>query len=114
MRLFAPLLPEVALRVGQGLRLDQQTLSFVAATAPAKPYHDSRSRALRLGPARQQRISRRQEFEIVEADAAQARRAGIFHHQEIAGAAAPVAGPFAVHRSIRGSTAGSPPAPAHG
>jgi hypothetical protein len=66
---------EFALRFRQGSWLDQQALSFVAAAAES--YQDRMSRAFRLDPAREQRISRAQELKIVETDAAQARRAGI-------------------------------------
>jgi hypothetical protein len=83
------------------------SLSFVAAAAATEAHDNSASRAFRLHPPRQQRIARRQELEIVEADATQACRARIFHHQQITGAAAPVAGPFALqwldHHQIRGT-----------
>src|SRR3984893_19373639 len=84
--LLASLYFEVVLHVRQSQRLDQQTLSFVATTAPAETHDNSASRAFRLHPPREQRIARRQELEIVEAKAAQACRAGIFHHQQIAAA----------------------------
>src|SRR5229473_1902298 len=96
--LLPPLLVELALRVGQGLRLDQQALPLVAAAALAEAHHDGMSRALRLGPAREQRVSGGEELEIVETDAAQARRPGFFHDEKIAGAAAAVAGPLGVQR----------------
>ena len=60
---------ELALRFRQGLRLDQQTLSFVAAPALAEAHDHGTSGAFRLDPAREQRISGGQKFEIVEIDA---------------------------------------------
>lgn len=84
------------MRVRQGLRLDQQTASFVAVTAPAEANDNSVSGAFRLHTLSEQRIARRQVLEIIETNTAQARRAPIFHHQEIAGAAAPVALPVRV------------------
>src|SRR5262249_57711212 len=48
---------ELALRFRQGLRLDQQTLSFVAAPALAEAHDHGTSGAFRLDPARGQRIS---------------------------------------------------------
>jgi hypothetical protein len=52
------------LRFRQGLRLDQQTLSFVAAPALAEAHDHGMSGAFRRDPAREQRISGRQELEI--------------------------------------------------
>ncbi len=43
---------ELALRFRQGLRLDQQTLSFVAAPALAEAHDHGMSGAFRLDPAR--------------------------------------------------------------
>ena len=60
---------ELALRFRQGLRLDQQTLSFVAAPALAEAHDHGASGAFRLDPAREQRISGGQKLEIVETDA---------------------------------------------
>jgi hypothetical protein len=45
------------LRFRQGLRLDQQALSFVAAAALAEAHDHGMSGAFRLDPAREQRIS---------------------------------------------------------
>src|SRR5262249_31246520 len=53
---------EFALRFRQGLRLDQQTLSFVAAPALAEAHDHGMSGAFRLDPAREQRISGGQEL----------------------------------------------------
>src|SRR5258708_15888337 len=78
--LLASLRFEVALHVRQHQRLDQQTLSFVAATAPAEAHDNSPSRAFRLHPPRQQRVAPRQELEILETNAAQTSRTPIFHH----------------------------------
>src|SRR5271166_2001483 len=85
-----------SLRIRQGPRLDQQTLSLVAAAGPAEVDHDRIPGALGLRAPREQRVARRQILEIIEADAAQARRTGILHHQEIAAAAAPMALPLPV------------------
>ena len=60
---------ELALRFRQGLRLDEQTLSFVAAPALAEAHDHGTSGAFRLDPAREQRISGGQKLEIVETDA---------------------------------------------
>src|SRR5215510_5801946 len=87
---------ELALRFRQGLRLDEQTLSFVAAPALAEAHDHDTSGAFRLDPAREQRISGGQKLEIVETDAPQARRARILHHEKISGATAPVACPRGV------------------
>jgi hypothetical protein len=70
LRLWA----ELALRLRQGLRLDQQALSLVAAPALAEAHDHGMSGAFRLDPARKQRISGGEELEIAETDAAQARR----------------------------------------
>jgi len=59
---------ELALRFRQGLGLDQQTLSFVAAPALAEAHDHGTSGAFRLDPAREQRISGGQKLEIVETD----------------------------------------------
>ena len=85
-------------RIRQGLGLDQKTLSFVTATRPAEAYDDSISGAFRFRAPREQGIARRQIREILEANAAQARRAGGLHHQQIPGAAAPMAYPLRVQR----------------
>ena len=89
---------DLALRLRQGLRLDQQALPLVAAPAFAEAHDHGMSGAFRLDAAREQRISGNEELEIVEADAPQARRAGILHDEKIAGAAAPVARPSGVQR----------------
>ena len=68
----------------------------------------SEAGALGFRAPRQQGVARRQILEIIEADAAQARRTGILHHQEIAGAAAPMAFP------LRRSVAGQPLGPGRG
>jgi hypothetical protein len=60
---------ELALRFHQGLRLDQQTLLFVAAPALAEAHDHGASGTFRLDPAREQRISGGQKLEIVETDA---------------------------------------------
>jgi hypothetical protein len=67
--------PAIPLRVCQGLRLDQQTLSFVTATSPAEAHDDGKPRAFRFGAPREQGIARRQKCEIRKADAAQTRPA---------------------------------------
>ena len=54
----------------------------------------SEAGALGFRAPRQQGVARRQILEVIEANAAQARRTGILHHQEIAGAAAPMAFPL--------------------
>ena len=59
------------LRFRQGLRLDQQTLSFVAAPALAEAHDHGMSGAFRPDPAREQRVSGGQKLEIVETDAPQ-------------------------------------------
>ena len=61
---------QVAQRLCQGLRLDQQAASFVAATASAEAYDDGVSGAFRLHPPREQRIARRQVLQVVQADTA--------------------------------------------
>jgi hypothetical protein len=61
---------EFALHVGQGQRLHQQALSFVAATTSAEAHDNCASRAFRLHPPRQQRIARWQELKITETNAA--------------------------------------------
>jgi len=48
---------ELALRFRKGLRLDQQTLSFVAAPALAKAHDHGTSDAFRVDPAREQGVS---------------------------------------------------------
>jgi hypothetical protein len=68
--LLASLHFEVVLHVRQYQRFDQQTLSFVAATAAAEAHDNSASRAFRLDPPRQQSIARRQELKIIETNAA--------------------------------------------
>src|SRR5882724_4932828 len=85
-----------SLRICQGLRLDQQTLSFVTATGLAKAHDHSMSSTFRFHAPREQGIARRQKLEIIEANAAKACRARILHHQQIAGAAAPMASPLRV------------------
>ncbi len=83
-----------SLRICQGLGLDEKTLSFVTATRPAEAYDDSISGAFRFGAPREQGVARRQIREIIEVNTAQACRAGSFHHQQIPGAAAPMAFPI--------------------
>ena len=99
---------EISLCLRQGLRLNQKTLSFIAAPAFAEPHYHGMSRAFRLSSAREQRISGRQEFKIVETDAPQAHWARILHHQKITCAAASVA------RRRASSKGESPPIPVHG
>ena len=60
---------DVALHILQGLRFNQQTLSFVAATTPAEANHDGISCAFGLDPTGGQRVPCAQKFEIVEIDA---------------------------------------------
>jgi hypothetical protein len=91
--LLAVLPVDLALRFRKGARLDQQTLSFIAAPAFAETYHHGVPRAFRPDPAREQRIPGRQKFEIVEACASQACRARAFHDGKIARPAASVAFP---------------------
>src|SRR5215467_2730164 len=91
--LLAVLPVDLALHFHKGARLDQQTLSFIAASAFAEAYHHGVPRAFCLDPAREQRIPGRQKFEIVEAGASQACRAGTFHDKQIARSAASVAFP---------------------
>src|SRR5207247_7089868 len=67
---------ELALPFPQGVRLDQQTLSFIAAPCLAEAYHHRVPGAFRLDPAREQRVPGRQKFEIVETRASQTRGAG--------------------------------------
>ncbi len=86
----------VLLYLSQGRRLDQEALPFVTAAAAAEPDDHRKAPAFRLRPPRQRRITGRQEFKIIEAAAAQAGRAGIFHDQEIAIAATAMAFPFSV------------------
>ncbi|MGY3614088.1 hypothetical protein [Bradyrhizobium sp. USDA 10063] len=50
---------ESAPRICQSPRLDQQTLSFVAATGPAEAHDNCMSRALRFRAPREQGIARR-------------------------------------------------------
>jgi hypothetical protein len=57
-----PLCFKFTLHVRQCLRLDQQTLPFVAATASTEADDDGEPRAFRLDPPRKQRIARRQEL----------------------------------------------------
>jgi hypothetical protein len=90
------LLGEISLRLRQGLRFDQKTLSFVATPALTEPHYHGMSRALRLSPARKQRIPGGQEFKIAETDTPQARWARILHYQKIPGAAASMARPHGV------------------
>src|SRR5271165_3523656 len=85
-----------SLRICQGPRLDQQALSLVAAAGPAEAHYDRIAGALGFRAPREQRVARRQILKIIEVDAAQARRTGILHHQEIAGVAAPMALPLPV------------------
>src|ERR1700680_2436505 len=96
---------ELALRLHQGLRLDQQALSFVTAPALTEAHDHGISGAFRLHPAREQRISGGEELEIVETDAPQARRPRTLHQEKITGAAAPVARPRIVqwldHHQLR-------------
>ena len=82
-----------ALHFRKGARLDQQTLSFIAAPAFAEAHHHGVPRAFRLDAAREQRIPGRQKFEIVEACASQACRARAFHDEKIPRSAASVAFP---------------------
>ena len=77
----------------QGVWLDQQTLSFVAAPCLAEAHHHSMPCTFRLDAARHQRIPGRQELKIVETGASQARRAGVFHDEKITRSAAAVAFP---------------------
>jgi hypothetical protein len=94
-------------RICQGLRLDEQTLSFVAAAGPAESHDNSVSGAPCFRPSCDQGIARWQILKIVETNAAKASRTGGLHHQEIAGAAAPMARPLAVqwldNHQFRGS-----------
>ncbi len=89
---------EFALPFCQGVRLNQQTLSFIAAPCLAEAYHHGVPSAFRLDPAREQRIPCRQEFKIVETCASQARRAGAFHDEKITRSAAAVAFPGIIQR----------------
>jgi len=57
------------LRFRQGLGLNQQTLSVVAAPGCAEAHDHGASGAFRLEPAREQRSSGGQKLEIVETDA---------------------------------------------
>src|SRR6266700_1800410 len=66
--------------LGERLRLDQQALPLVAL-----------ARALRPRPPRERRVSGAEERQVVETAAAQARRPGILHDEEIAACAAAVA-----------------------
>ena len=95
-RIATPLRFKFALHVRQCLRLDQQALSFVAATASTEADDDGEPRAFRFGPPREQRIARRQELKVIETHTSQADGAGIFHHQKITAAAAAVALPLAL------------------
>lgn len=63
---------EIALRVRQGLGLDEQPLSFVAVTTSAEAQDNCVSRTFRFDPAGEQCIARRHEREIVETGAVQA------------------------------------------
>lgn len=83
-------------RLRKGPRLDQQALSFVTPASSAEAHDDGVPGTVRLHAPREPGIARRQEFEIIEADAAQTRRAGRLHHQEITGAAAAMACPLRV------------------
>lgn len=56
-------------------------------TGLAEAHDHSISGAFRFRAPREQGIARRQKLEIIEANAAQARRAGSLHHQQIASAA---------------------------
>ena len=94
-RIATPLRFKFTLHVRQCLRLDQQTLSFVAATASAEADDDREPRAFRFDPTREQRIARRQELKVIETHTSQANGTGIFHHQKITAAAAAVARPIA-------------------
>jgi hypothetical protein len=67
---------EFALRLRQGLRLDQQTFSLVAAPAPAEGTTTACLGAFRPDPAREQRIPGAEKLEIGETDTLQARRPG--------------------------------------
>jgi len=89
---------DLALRMGQGPPLDQETATFIAMTASAVADDDGKPRAVRLGASGEQRIARRKELEIVKADAAQAGWSGRLHHQKAAGSATPMASPFSVQR----------------
>ena len=61
---------EFALCIRQSLRLNQQAAALIAAAAAAEAHDNGISCAFRLGPAREQRIARRQEIEIIETPAA--------------------------------------------
>jgi|ERR1700754_612092 len=104
-RIAAPLRFELTLYVRQCLRLDQQTLPFVAPTASTEADDDGEPRAFRLDPPRKQGIACRQELKVIKTHASQANGTGIFHHQKITAAAAAVARPIALqwldHNQLR-------------
>src|SRR5437868_3332475 len=87
---------ELALRLRQSLRFDQQPLPFVAASALAEAHHHGMPAAQGLGTPGEQRISCAEKVEIVKTDAAHADRAWNLHHEKAAGAATTVALPFVV------------------
>jgi hypothetical protein len=64
-RIATPLRFEFTLHVRQCLRLDQQALSFVAATASTEADDDGEPRAFRFDPPREQRIALRRTRYIV-------------------------------------------------
>lgn len=80
------------------MRLDQQTLSFIATTGPAEAHDDRISGAFRFRTAREQGIARRQKREIIKTRTAQARRPRSLHHQKFARAAAAMACPLGIQR----------------
>src|SRR5580693_2318278 len=87
---------ELLLRLQQGLRLDEETLPFITAPAPAETHDHGVPRAFRLDPAREQCVPGREELEIGKTGACQARRTGFLHDEKLSGAAAPVAFPLIV------------------
>ncbi|MDE2378935.1 hypothetical protein, partial [Bradyrhizobium sp.] len=56
----------IASHICQCLRLDQQALSFIATPSSAEAHDHRVSGAIRLGAPREQGITRRQKFEIIE------------------------------------------------
>src|SRR5260370_39163253 len=87
--LFSVLRAELALRLRQGLRLDQPALSLVAAPALAEANDHGVSGAFPLYPARKQPISGGEGLENVESDATPARAARGLPSGKITRASAP-------------------------
>jgi len=75
-------LNELTLGLRQGLRLDQQPLSFIAVSPPAKAHHYGVPGAQCLDMPRQQRISGAEELEVVKTRTSHARRTRVFHHEK--------------------------------